>query len=340
MIDSQGRMTEEATDFRKSIPIICWGEKMSSNKVGSVHCERTELHHMAKATEIATNVWTGLTADPQVKWDEAKFIRDTFDLEIHTTDTAMIPMPFVLNKATKGLELGHQCLDFPSSGSLMPPSDDDSQVDDLVRTVRWMYTLANPGVGAADESTDRPRKAHKIIILCPDGYTESSFLLIAYLMYAEGLPAHDAWLKLHCGKERNFFAYHTDVMFLRSVEKRLLRESPHHERAMLLSRQPAPSWFSAMDGSLPSRITPYMYLGNLSHANNPGMLWELGIRRILSIGEPFHWSRQDVERFGERNIMYIGQVHDNGIDSLTQEFDGCLEFIRASFLHPFFFFFF
>ena len=284
---------------------------------------------MAKASEIATNVWAGPTPDPLVNPDEAKFVRDTFDLEIHTSDTANIPMPFMLNKATRDVRFGRQHLDFPSSGSLMPPSDDGTQIDDLVCTVRWMYALANPGpVAVSGGTNEESRKARKIIILCPDGYTESSLLILAYFMYAEGVPAHEAWLKLHCDRKRNFFAYHTDVMFLRSVEKRLLHESPV-EHAVRLSRQVSPAWFSAMDGSLPSRITPYMYLGNLNHANNPDMLWALGIRRILSIGEPFHWNRSDVERIGEKNIMYIGQVHDNGIDSLTQEFDGCLDFIRA-----------
>lgn len=70
-----------------------------------------------------------------------------------------------------------------------------------------------------------------------------------------------------------------------------------------------------------------MYLGNLGHANNPEMLWALGIRRILSIGESVSWRDFDIARMGPENVMHITQVQDNGIDPLTQEFDRCLEFI-------------
>ena len=284
---------------------------------------------MTKASEITTNVYAGPIPDPMVAPVESKIVHDMFDLEIHTSDTASIPFPSVLRQTGKQLESGHQRLDFPSSGSLLPPSDDSRQIDDLVSTVRWIYAQANPGDVRNQTDNQATTKARKIIILCPDGYTESSLLTIAYFMYAEGVPAYEAWMKLHCEKQRNFFAYPTDVMFLKSVQKRLLLDSPA-EHAIRLSRNPSPNWFVSMDGSFPSRILPYMYLGNLNHANNPDMLWALGIKRILSIGEPVQWNRSQVERIGQNNIMYIGQVHDNGIDSLTQEFDGCLEFIRES----------
>lgn len=216
----------------------------------------------------------------------------------------------------------------------MPPSDDSTEIEDFLNTLRWMYSLANPGstIQQDDDAGHTPlqtptKQPRKIIILCGDGYTESSLLTIAYYMFAQGVPAHEAWKRLHCDKNRNFFAYSTDVAVLRSVQKRLLQASPVPE-SLALSRLPVPAWFTAMDGSLPSRILPYMYLGNLNHANNPDLLWMLGIRRVLSIGEPVRWNKSDIDRIGEENIMYIGQVQDNGIDSLTQEFDRCLEFIR------------
>jgi len=80
-------------------------------------------------------------------------------------------------------------------------------------------------------------------------------------------------------------------------------------------------------GSLPSRILPYMYLGNLTHANNPELLRALGITRILSIGEPVSWPPAEIERWGAESLLMIDEVQDNGIDPLTQEFDRCLEFI-------------
>jgi dual specificity MAP kinase phosphatase len=85
-----------------------------------------------------------------------------------------------------------------------------------------------------------------------------------------------------------------------------------------------------MDGSLPSRILPYMYLGNLTHANNPELLRGMGIRRILSIGEPVSWDREEKERWGVQNLALVSGVQDNGIDPLTEEFERCLNFIGLS----------
>lgn len=85
-----------------------------------------------------------------------------------------------------------------------------------------------------------------------------------------------------------------------------------------------------MDGSLPSRILPYMYLGNLTHANNPELLKELGIKRILSVGEPVSWSKEAWESWGRSNVMFVDRVQDNGIDELGTEIERCLEFIGKS----------
>ena len=71
-----------------------------------------------------------------------------------------------------------------------------------------------------------------------------------------------------------------------------------------------------------------MYLGSLSHANNPEMLHALGIHRVLSIGESVTWAEETYGEFGQDSVMHITQVQDNGIDSLTNEFSRCLEFIR------------
>lgn len=265
-------------------------------------------------------------------------LRDTkdeeFDLLIEASDVASVPGPRLLEKLDKQLEDGPQRMEFPSSGSIIPPTGENRDVDDLVNTVRWMYYLANPEEPEQKEDADGDipmvslvKKPRKILIHCGDGYTESSLLAIAYFVFAEGVPVHEAWLRLHCEKKRNFFAYPSDVAFLTSVQRRLLQESPAAQ-GLNLSRLPDPAWLGKMDGSLPSRILPYMYLGNLTHANNPELLWALGIRRILSIGEPVSWTDAELRVWGEENLMFVDQVQDNGIDPLTQEFDRCLEFIR------------
>ncbi|KAL4890189.1 hypothetical protein BDV59DRAFT_97889 [Aspergillus ambiguus] len=313
-INPQGQLTGQVVDFFQ------W--------------ERLEMCDMSRASEFSTNVWQGPTPDHILRPGTCEPSSDDFDLFIEASDLANIPGPRLLAKLNKQLDDGPQRMEFPSSGSILIPSSENREVDDLVNTVRWIYYLANPDGPDhhPDSDGDIPmlplsKKSRKILIHCPDGYTESSLLMLAYEIFSEGIPAHDAWLKLHREKKRNFFAYPSDVTFLTTVQGRLLQESPA-AHAHGITSFPDPSWFKYCDGSLPSRILPYMYLGNLSHANNPDMLWELGIRRILSIGESVSWNSSEISKMGPENILHITQVQDNGIDPLTQEFDRCLDFIR------------
>lgn len=295
---------------------------------------------MSRASEISRNIWLGPTSDYLLLSGPGGCpSAETFDLLIETSELASIPGPRFLANLNKQLEEGPQKLEFPSSGSILAPSSETREVDDLVNTIRWLYYLANPDEPEhtvdADGDISMPplsRRPHKILIHCPDGYTESSLLAIAYVMFAEGISAPNAWLRLHSEKKRNFFAYPSDVTFLSSVQGRLLQESPATKSHKLTSL-PDPQWFRYCDGSLPSRILPYMYLGNLSHANNPEMLWELGIRRVLSIGESVTWTASETTKMDPKNVMHITKVQDNGIDPLTQEFEKCLEFIRKSHRH-------
>ena len=150
---------------------------------------------------------------------------------------------------------------------------------------------------------------------------------MAYFIYAEQIPLHEALLRLHCEKSRNFFAYPSDVPILTALQSCLVQtpECSNRSRSGYLATSPA--WLSRMDGSFPSRILPYMYLGNLNHANNPDLLRALGITQILSVGEPVHWSRSQLDSWGQQNMLAINDVQDNGVDSLMKDFDRCLEFL-------------
>ena len=314
--------------------------QMTGQVIDLFQRERFEMCDMSQASEISTNVWQGPTPEYLLRPGPCRFAHDgMFDLLIEASDVANMPDRRHLVQLEKQIGNGLLRLEIPSSGSVAPPSDDSGDIDDLVNTLRWVYYLANPDEPehTTDVDGDIPmvslqKKPRKILIHCPDGYTESSLFAIAYFMFSEGVPAHEAWLKLHCEKNRNFFAYPSDVIYLSSAQTRLLQESPKAP-SLSLAHCPDPEWFKLCDGSLPSRILPYMYLGNLSHANNPQLLWALGIRRILSIGESVTWSDSDVAKFGPENILRITRVQDNGIDPLTQELNRCLEFIRES-LYP------
>ncbi|KAJ6043653.1 hypothetical protein N7499_006075 [Penicillium canescens] len=315
-VDSKGQSTDRTMDFG--------------------HWERREMCNMSRASEISANVWLGSTPE-FIPMSGAPLLKEeTYDLFIEATDLANIPGPRYLAKLDRQLETGPQRMEFPSSGSLVLPSGNTREVEDIVNTIRWIYYLAHPETPAGEHDTDSDvamasssGKQRKILIHCGDGYTETSLLAVAYFMFAEGVPAHEAWLRLHCDKKRNFFAYPTDVAFLCHIQERLLQESPAAQaHATDIAGTCYPNWFHHMDGSFPSRILPYLYLGNLTHANNPELLWELGIRRVLSIGEAVNWSDEDRATWGRDNLMYIDNVQDNGIDPLCQEYDRCLDFIE------------
>jgi dual specificity MAP kinase phosphatase len=312
-IDSNGNATGRVIDF--------------------LQCERMEMCAMSQASQISQGVFQGPTPCPMVPGQESI----SYDILIEASDHAEIMSAEALD--AKLAQAGDEplCLTFPSSGSILPPSWSQTEVDGILTMCRWMHKVVHSGhpqpstKSSVDEDGDIQMaelspKPKTILLHCADGYTETSLLTIAYFVFAEGVPVHEAWLKLHCDKQRNFFAYPSDVALLTAIQGRLLSESPAGLQAKKVDITP-PSWLAKHDGSLPSRVLPYMYLGNLTHANNPEMLKRIGIKRILSVGEPVSWSKKDLDAWGHENLMMVDRVQDNGIDPLTSEFDRCLEFI-------------
>jgi dual specificity MAP kinase phosphatase len=292
---------------------------------------------MSKPSEIAHNVWLGPTPDASITSLPGYQIETrSFDVFIEASDLAQVPQSSTLAKMANVLEQTDepQYMDFPSSGSIVAPSWSQSDADGILETCKWIYELANPREdGAPEMDCDgdstmacRMPTPRRILVHCADGYTESSMLGLAYYMYAEGVSIHEAWLQLHCDKERNFFAYPSDVALLAGIQARLLEQSPFRVK----SPAAEPDWLGRMDGSLPSRILSYMYLGNLPHANNPELLKALGVCQVLSIGESVSWSASERQEWGSENLLFIDRVQDNGVDPLTDEFDRCLEFIGTS----------
>lgn len=323
-VDSNGNPTSQAMDF------LQW--------------ERLEMCEMSKASEFTKGVHQGPTPDWST-WADSE-PENHFDVFIETNDQAQVPDDDYLSSRLQQVNASEAIhLDFPSSGSILPPSWSTAEVDGLLCMCRWIYSLTHPNTikstparpSAEDQGGDiqmksfPPPSPRKVLIHCADGYTESTLLSIAYYMYAEGVSLHTAWLQMHCDRKRNFFAYPSDVALLTSIQERILSESPARpDKGILKGVDDPPSWLSRMDGSLPSRILPYMYLGNLTHANNPELLRSIGIRRILSIGEAVSWDEKEKERWGGENLALVTKVQDNGIDPLMDEFERCLEFIGMS----------
>ncbi|CAK7264918.1 tyrosine/serine/threonine protein phosphatase pps1 [Sporothrix epigloea] len=303
------------------------------------HQERKEMHAMTAASEISHNVWLGPTPEPDSENEKA------YDILIECSDLGHLHPRALRSLLQVILPPGRQIFfDFPSSGTILPPTWTQTEADAILESCKWIYILAHgsaalsqiPSLCADDEEAlagalDCPPR--KILIHCSDGYTESTMLGLAYYSYSTGTPISEAWLNLHTVKKRNFFAYPTDVALLTALAPRLLSESPScwgkdDAAIAAMAQQDHPKWFSALDGSFPSRILDYMYLGNLNHANNPDLLRALGITQILSVGEMASWPDADLEAWGEDNICVVQGVQDNGIDPLTGEFERCLGFIQ------------
>ncbi|KAI0284400.1 protein-tyrosine phosphatase-like protein [Russula brevipes] len=113
-------------------------------------------------------------------------------------------------------------------------------------------------------------------------------------------------------------------------------------------------WFDdpRFDGSFPSRVLPFLYLGNLNHAANAYMLHALGITHVVSVGEcalippPTDSSAGKMpspivvhggseqrgnlyteEREGRIKVLDIKGVCDDGIDTLEPQLAPVCEWI-------------
>lgn len=323
--------------------------------VDFVYQERVEMRQLTETSEISHNVFMGPTPDLGSN-EEADF-----DILIECIDGGCLnpeALQFVAeNLSEKVTRPFHE---FPSSGSILPPTYSHDEADGILDTCKWIYHLAHgtrplSKRHAVDsegdsfiedddhdvwetEEEEAPYPPRRILIHCADGYTESSMLGVAYYSFSTGKPIPEAWMDLHTSKGRNFFAYPSDVALLTTIALRLLQESPLCRGKGLLEItsmvQNEPSWLAGLNGSFPSRILDYLYLGDLNHANNPDLLRAIGIHQVLSVGETTTWLEGELEEWGEDNVCKVQGVQDNGIDPLTDEFTRCLDFIGMLFASP------
>lgn len=322
---------------------------------------------MTKASEIAPNVFLGPSPDPLICPSQPD--DPQFDVFVEASDLAQIPDEQTLSNLRSALDQPQNPtvhFEVPGSGSIMPPTWSHTEVDGLLHICRWIWETSrgmtveehieqieqDASASAEDDdlvldsdgdmhmgssTTPRPRTERhsstprKVLIHCPDGYTESTLLGLTFFMYAHGYTVAEAWVKMHKDLGRNFFSYSTDVALLTSIQARILTESPGRKATLasdaIVSLPADPEWMSKLDGSLPSRILPYMYLGNLNHANNAALCHELGIGRIVSVGERVNWLEKASTGL---EVLSVENVQDNGVDSLSGEFERCLEFLGKS----------
>lgn len=259
-------------------------------------------------------------------------------------------------------------------------------------------------------------KKRKVLVHCQDGYTESSIIVLAYIMSSLSISLPEAFLHLQVNANRSFFLYPADKPLLRKVDARLAADrkakaikllsatnagsvSSHTDsdgkqnpsprwrpwgmnfgvkreqgpsrtsavggkerarstvevaREMLaeqenggsVAAQEARSWFDdkRFDG-FPSRILPFLYLGNLEHAGNAAMLHSLGITHVVSVGESLmnmdnsintyygHNSQNTLAtavRAGKLSVLDLTDVRDDGNDPLRPVIARACEWIEEA----------
>jgi len=162
------------------------------------------------------------------------------------------------------------------------------------------------------EGRDKSGRKRRILVHCQDGYTESSIIVLAYIMSSLSISLPEAFLHLQLNAKRSFFLYPSDKPLLRKVDARLAADRRAKAMKIVSTSPPASSptrwknwslgfgkgeasvadgkqtvevardllveeenggpasanearvWFDdrRFDG-FPSRILPFLYLGNL-----------------------------------------------------------------------------
>ncbi|KAI8889103.1 hypothetical protein K501DRAFT_282497 [Backusella circina FSU 941] len=384
--------------FERDFPHLVMYDSTGLN-TGNYHpfneIELNEMREMSAASEITRNVWAGNTQDAPVTVQEFGQGNDSseeedfnddhdnphgFSICIEAHDLADMPLPSTLTLARETLnELGDgkipsEIIHFDMYATGVPNEKNAFNIffTRLYQLLQFME--------------DQSERGRRVLIHCSDGYTETSLLILSWIMYRCKLHLPDAYLYLQ--KSRSFFVYAADLSTLRQIEGKIfngtsiIEPSPKRRKSELCDdtikrlnirsntildvemtengrllhddayinavsnnndiNETIPSniykqlyleptdedlklypWFYSprFEGSFPSRILPFLYLGNLNHATNHDMLKTLNITHIVSVGE-----NADVVTKGFK-VLFLDNLYDDGIDPIRGRLDAVMAFV-------------
>ena len=244
-------------------------------------------------------------------------------------------------------------INFPSSGTLGLGNLTLHLIKQIFQVVDLMYQLSK-------------KYQRKILIYSQDGYSESSFLLLAYIIYSQNLSLKEAITYAHINLKRPFFIFPNDLEVLNYLQILLLAKSPEKNiflkgedmklerfevtnedftnmffnQSLLATSKTELDCMINLKGPLPSQILEYLYLGSLKHANNLNLLKDLKINCVISVGEKLSWLNEhdfSVEKIESNNVdiyksenmtvYHIDNLLDNGHDPLFHSLNDILKFI-------------
>lgn len=297
------------------------------------YTERLEVGKMSSATKVE-DIWCGNSTDAEL-WKLKKFdnigvshtpyydSNNSIVNEKHFTDSSFFNLPSKHNN----WKLFIGCFEnaqFPTLEILF----------DLIHNPKdqphWLSFPSSGSIGLGNLNLDSIKRIlntchllhaypYEKLLFCPDGYTESSFLTVAYLMYKIDKSLDEVIMLLHREYNRPFFLFLIDIQVLAHLEAMLRQYSPKNNpnsdprspldidsdtfSKIFFMKPPTDSPFLKCKGPLPSRILPHLYLGSLKHAQCPEMLRELGIKNIVSVGESVSWCRPRSKTLGTEAFL-------------------------------------
>ncbi|ORX56247.1 hypothetical protein DM01DRAFT_1334735 [Hesseltinella vesiculosa] len=325
--------------------------------------EKQEMNQFTRASQITDHLWVGSSHDVPVfdHDDQVAQLNNPlgFSVCIECHDLAEMTCQSELTLARAMLEERDQDqvppelmhLDMYSTGAVMDSAQD---LDAFLASLKDLLMFMD----------DMTRQGRNVLIHSLDAYSESSLLVLTWMMYKQDLSLRDAYLSLQ--HQRSFFVFASDVPLLQVVDHFLRQSSAldyykqkwiaslhnntpsqlldhpsrllmtdqtiheiSHPQPLTLAVNPLPSnpdkddWLSCphFEGSFPSRMLPFLYLGNLNHATNPAMLKALGISYVVSVGENADLNNQDFQH------LFLDNLYDDGIDSVKSQYDRTVAFV-------------
>lgn len=280
-----------------------------------------------------------------------------FPLQVHCHEHGTFPTTTDITTAT--------VLDFPLSGLFGVNDLTSANLAGIVNAVRFLLHRASP--------------AHPCLVHSSDGYTENLLLIFAFLMAKHQWLYTHTFFQMHTEYGRPFFLFPSDQEVLRRIESVLHAATaapttldPHDLVSLLKDRAigypisrtllPAVRGPFPNDATMPLRILPHLYLGSLEHALNLKLLREMGITRVITIGEQLPWLKHNHNHDGVAprlvvasvsqtqlaharvvhledwhlldKVLLIENIQDDGIDQLTDILADALQFIDQHGFQP------
>jgi dual specificity MAP kinase phosphatase len=101
------------------------------------------------------------------------------------------------------------------------------------------------------EGRDKSGVKRRVLVHCQDGYTESSIVVLSYIMSSLSISLPEAFLHLQLNAKRSFFLYPSDKPLLRKIDARLAADR-RAKAIKLVSNVPSAKSTSPTSPSSPS----------------------------------------------------------------------------------------